>query len=59
MKVKDYYLGNPSAETQRLLQEWQREVDSYNTLSPEQIEAELTRDKGYQAFLDSLDEPVF
>ena len=25
MKVKDYYLGSPSAETQRLMQEWQRE----------------------------------
>ena len=59
MKVKQYYLGSPSAETQRLLQQQQREADSYNTLSPEQVEAELNKDSGYKAFLDSLDEPVF
>ena len=59
MKVKDYYLSNPSAETQRLMQEWQREADMYGDMSAEQIEAELNNDPGYQEFLDSLDEPVF
>ena len=27
MKVKDYYLGNPSEETQRLMTEWQKIED--------------------------------
>ena len=59
MKVKDYYLGSPSAETQRLMTEWQREADHYGDMSPEQIEEELNNDPGYQEFLDDLDKVPF
>ena len=54
MKVKDYYLAG-GGEGQDRLEAWQREQDYYNTLSPEQEQAELDNDPGFQEFLDEIE----
>jgi len=58
-KTKSYYLSNPSEETQRLMAEWQREADSYNTLSPEQEMEEMSKDPAYLEFIESANEAPF
>ena len=56
-KVKSLMLDEEYG--QKLLREYQNEVDSYNDLSPEQIQAELDSDPAYVEFISEIESAPF
>ena len=57
-KINEFYLAK-GEEGQKRLDDMQKEMEAYNTLSPEQEQAELDNDPGFQQFLDELDSCPF
>ena len=53
-KINNFYLAK-GEEGQKRLDDWQKEAEQYNTLSPEQEQAELDNDPGFKQFLDELE----
>jgi hypothetical protein len=53
-KIMRYIIKTQEQTGENLIkQQWEAEM--YGTLTPEQIQAELENDSGFQEFLDSLD----
>ena len=58
-RMTDHILMIQETTGMNLVQQ-QKEAEYYGTpMTAEEIEQELMKDKGYQDFLDSLDEPIF
>ena len=57
-KINNFYLAQ-GEEGQKRLEDWQKEMEAYNTLSPEQEQYELDNDPGFQQFLDEIERIPF
>ena len=57
-KLKSYLMLDEELG-QKLMQDYQDEVDGYSDLSPEQVQAELDNDEGYKEFMESINSLPF
>ena len=57
-KLKSYLMLDEELG-EKLMQDYQNEVDGYSDLSPEQVQAELDNDEGYKEFMESINSLTF
>ena len=57
-KLKSYLMLDEELG-EKLMQDYQNEVDGYSDLSPEQVQAELERDPAYIEFIEEVTNCLF